>query len=426
AHLAAGELDDAAKDLDAALAKSPDDEAALLARAEVDLARGDAKAAAARLASRAGAPAASGGLLVTYAAALRASGAREQAKPILEKLAGAGGTLAGRAWLERARLARDESDLAGARAAYAKAVEALPRGQAGAPWIDARLEGAVLSIDLGEVATGKEQLDRLVADAPGDGRVLVEAARAHTLLGDLAASKDLLDKAEAAPTAPRWKVARERGRLAIRKRDVTQAVESLERAASLAPDDGETRLLLIDANILGKDDTAARRGLGDVLARFKGRPEAALAGGRVAYYFSKDSEARTDFQQARDALVKAKAPARAVADATYWLGRVRYDDNPDEARKLLVEATTLDPTLADAYVFLGLIDVDKNAPGSAVTWFQKATTLDPENIDTWFDLGQAAVAAKQPLIAKTAYTEYLHRAPNGDNAADARAALKKL
>ena len=163
-----------------------------------------------------------------------------------------------------------------------------------------------------------------------------------------------------------------------------------------------------------------------MLARFKGKPEASLAAGRVAYYFSKDAEAKADFTAARDALVKAKAPNRAVADATYWLGRVRYDDNPDEARRLLVEATTLDPTLADAYVFLGLIDVDKNNPASAVTWFQTATALDADNLDTWFDLGQAAVAAKQPVIAKTAYTEYLHRAPNGDNAADARAALKKL
>src|SRR5437764_1380974 len=126
-----------------------------------------------------------------------------------------------------------------------------------------RCAAAAMQIDAGDVAGARAELDKLVAEAPTDGAALVDAARAHTLTGDLAAAKDLLDKAEQGTAAPRWMVARERGRLFVRQRQVSPAVEQLERAASLEPDDGETRLLLIDANILGKDDSAARRGLGD-------------------------------------------------------------------------------------------------------------------------------------------------------------------
>ena len=55
-----------------------------------------------------------------------------------------------------------------------------------------------------------------------------------------------------------------------------------------------------------------------------------------------------------------------------------------------------------------------------------AREVTHRNVIRIFDLGQAAVSARQPAVAKQAYTEYLHRAPSGDNAADARAALKKL
>ncbi|MCE9573041.1 MAG: tetratricopeptide repeat protein, partial [Deltaproteobacteria bacterium] len=285
---------------------------------------------------------------------------------------------------------------------------------------------ALAAFDAGDAPASRALRDTLATDASTAGRVMVAAARVHLVLGDAAGAKALLDRAEATPSAPRWLVARERGRTALRGRDAAAAIEALERAVSLAPDDGESRLLLIDANLLGKNELGARRTLDDVLKKFHGRPEANLAAGRVAYYLSHDREAQLAFGAAHDQLVKERAPARAQADAAFWLGRVRFDDNPDLARKLLTEATTLDPQLGDAYVFLGLIATDKNDPKAATQAFTRAAELDPDNLDTWFSLGQAAAAAGLPKDARHAYEEYLKRAPKGEYAADARAALAHL
>jgi Tfp pilus assembly protein PilF len=426
ARLATGDLDGAAADLDRALAANPTDPAAATARAEVDLGRGDPRAAAERLAALATAPTAATGTLLTYAAALRATDQRAPARALIDRVldgkdAPAKGPVATRAWLERARLAADP---AAAQAAYARAIQT---DKPTAPQIvEARLEAALLAYDAGDAPAARTALDALVADAATDGRALLAAARLHLVLGDAPGAKALLDRAEASPSAPRWQVARERGRAALRGRDAGAAIEALERAVSLAENDGETRLLLIDAHLLGKNELGARKSLDDVLKKFHGRPEANLAAGRVAYYLSHDREAQAAFGAAHDQLVKEHAPPRLVADAAFWLGRVRFDDNPELARKLLTEATTLDPQLGDAYVFLGLIASDKNDPKAAADAFTRAAAVDPDNLDTWFSLGQAAAQAGDPKIARRAYEEYLKRAPKGEYAADARAALKRL
>ncbi len=185
----------------------------MTARAEVDLTRGDPRAASTRLAPIATAPGAPLGAQLTYAAALRAAGQRDPARAIVDRIldgkdAPAQGPLATRAWLERARLARDA---AASKAAYARAIAT---DRATAPRvIEARLGAAVTGFDAGDaVRCARALLDALVTDAATDGRVLVAAARVHLVLGDAAGAKALLDRAEAAPSAPRWLVARERGR----------------------------------------------------------------------------------------------------------------------------------------------------------------------------------------------------------------------
>ena len=364
AHLAAGDLEAAAKDLDAALDRMPGDEATLQARAEVDLARGDAKTAVARLAKRAGATAASPSLLVTYAAALRASGQRAQAKKLLDRLteAGAVGGDRGRPGLARARppgrvRGRPPDRARRLRQGGHRPAARDRRGDPGPP----RGRGPRARRQRPGDRTGRPRpagrRRPRRRQRPGRGR---PRPRPHRRSGrrqgparprrqDLVGAA-LADRARARPPRPAHPDRPRRGPGPRAGR------------VELAPDDAETRLLLIDADLMTRNEKGARHVLDDVLKRFHGKPAAKLAAGRLAYYFSHDAEARRAFGQARDQLVKSRARPRAVADATYWLGRVRYDDNPDEARRLLVEATTLDPTLSDGYVFLGLIDSDKNDP----------------------------------------------------------------
>lgn len=414
---AQGDLDAAASRLDSALARSPDYEDAVVARAEVDLARGDGAAALARVEPRHGATA-SPRVTVAFAAAKRALRQLEPARAALARLQGGPpGPLTGRVWLETARVERDAGNLAPARAAYAKAAEMLPASR------EVRLESAILSIDDGDAAGGRDALIRLAGDAADDAAVLVEAARAQTMSGELAAAAKLLDRAEQAGGA-RAKVARERGRLAQRKRDPAAAVSGLETAVELEPDDLETRLLLMDAYYLAGNETGAQRQADDMLRKFPGRAETFLALGRQALRGDRTTEALTSFTKARDLL--AKAPRRRLADALFWLAYATYyGDDLARAKQLLLEAVNLDPFHADARAALGLVLGELNDPGGAAAALERSLALDPENTEGYFLLGQALVTAKRPREAKKWLEKYLERAPDGDNADTARALLKK-
>jgi tetratricopeptide (TPR) repeat protein len=425
ARLALGELEPAAADLDAALGLAPDLDTALIARGELDLARGDARAAVTRLAPRYQ-PASPLRLAIAYATALREVGERDQARDVLERILAPGGPAPsapdqGRAWLEMARIERDSGELRAARAAYARAIELAPAGA------EARLEAALLALDSSDPVGAREALDRLVIDRPADGRALVEAARAHTLLGDVPGAIALLDRAEPQASAPRWLIARERGRVALRQRQQKVAIQTLERAVGLMPDDGETRLLLLDAHLAADDGDSARRVLGDLQKRLAGKAEVLLGRGRVEYYDGKNRDARAVFTQARDRLVRDKAVPRRVADALAWLGRVAYEeDDKAAARKLLSKAVALDPSHADAWVYIGFTEEERRRPAAAAAAFEKVTKLDPDNLDNWFNLGKAAADGKQNKLARSALEEYLKRAPKGPLAEDARKLLARL
>jgi tetratricopeptide (TPR) repeat protein len=429
ARLALGEVEAATADLDAALSKAPDLEPALVARAELDLAGGNPRAAVTRLEKR-HAAGGSSALAVTYAAALRGVGERDRARAVLATLtvAGAPRTSAGRAWLETARLERESGNARAARTAYEQAIELLPDPTG------ARLEAALLLVDTGDAAGAKESLDRLAAEVepkdgakpgPDAGRVLVETARVHVLTGDLDGAKALLDRAENLASSPRWLVARERGRLALRQRSFPVAIEALERAAGLEPSDGEARLLLIDAHLGAGDGPAARRVLEDVQKRFNGMPEMQLAVGRVRLYFEAFEDAREAFVKAKDQLERQNAAPRWIADATYWLGLTTYySGDPAKARPLVVQAIALDPNVADAHMLLGTIDGDRQQWKSAARSYQKVTQLDPGNTEAWFFLGEAAASSKQPKLARKAFDTYLQRQPNGDLADEARLIIR--
>ncbi len=400
----------------------PDLEAALVARAEIDLQVGNPRAAVGLLEKHYG-ERASLPLSITYAAALRGVGERERARAVLIALTrdGVPAPAAGRAWLETARLERDEGNPAAARAAYARAIELMPRAS------DARLEAALLALDGGDARGARESLERLAPDLPDDGNVLAHPARAHVLTGDLDGARGLLERAEVAAGAPRWLVQRERGRLALRQRVLPVAIEALERAASLEPADGETRLLLIDAHLGADDGAAARRVLEDVMKRFSGRAEAQLAVGRVRLYFDALAEAREAFVKAKDQLERERAAPRWIAEAAYWLGRTSYyEGEPDKARVLVVQAIQLEPGLADAHALLGAIDAERGQFKLAIKAWEKVTVLDPANLEAWFELGMAAVQGKQKKLAQKALTTFLEKAPTSQLAAEARATLKQL
>lgn len=415
--LARGVLDDARKDLDAALAAAPDFEDAVLARARLDLAQAEPKAALTRLESRSGADAPPR-VAVVYAAAQRALGqldlARRALAPVLDDPPG---PVTGLAYLESARIAREAGDVPAARTAYGKAGEMLASSEV-------RIEAALLAIDAGDAGGGRDTLVPLAAEPGADGALLVEAGRAQLLCGKLDEAKALLDRAEQAATRPEARLERERGRLALRRRDNGAAIAALERSVTLDPADLDAQLLLMDAYLVGQNAAGAQRVDNELKRSFPQRPERLLAGGRTALQAEQYAEAREAFETARRGL--ARAPRRLQADALYWLGLAQLmggDAGP--AKASLTEATRLDPFHADAHAVLGQTLRALGDAGGAIAVLRRAQELDPDNVDLDAELGELLVG-RDGKEARRLLERYLTRAPRGDRAEAVREQLGRL
>jgi tetratricopeptide (TPR) repeat protein len=407
ARLATGAIDAAATDLDAALAVAPDALEAIVARAEVDLARGDAGAARRRLEPRYRVNPADVGLAIAFAAALRADGDVPGARTILAALDGVAATapLA----LERGRLARAEGDYAAARKAFDQALE-LDRGG-----LAARLERAQLALDTGDAAAHRTMLDALAVDLPDSGAILVEAAMAHTLAGDLAGADALLTRAGSAG-APSWRLARERGRVKLRRLDPAAAIAELDKAKAERPADPESHLLALEAALVARGGPGAQRAVEDAVKSLRGSPVVALAKGIAALLEERTAIAIEELERAATQLAAAKAPPRELGRADYWVGRAYYlQGNLAQATAWLGRATTADPSNADAYFFLGQVAFERNQPAKMAAAYERAVGLDPAgNPQAWYFLAEHYARSRDAVRAKAACEAYLSRWPDGD------------
>jgi tetratricopeptide (TPR) repeat protein len=426
ARLATGSTDQAAADLDAALALRADQQGAILARAEVDLARGDARVARKRLSplygDGSGAPVE---VVVAYAESQRLSGDRTEARRTLSQLGDRrpGEAADWRVLVEQARLARADGQFKSAAERYAKAIAAAPRA------LDARLESADLALDTGDVRGARAQLDAVVNDAGQSGPLLAAAAQVHILTGDHKGAAELLDRAGRLPS-PGSIVARERGRLLLRQRHPEQAAEELQRSRSLAPDGGETRLLLMEAYLLGKSRKAAGQELLQLTKTFRGTPLLALARGLEALTRERWRDAAQELERAHKMAIDDGESPRELGRVAYWCGRAYYlDDKVSRAVDWLTRAIDHDPSLADAHFLLGQIAFEGRRRDKAkmVKRFERAVAIDPSgNPSAWFFLGEHYAADHRNDRARQALQTYLDSWPKGDFAADARDLLAKL
>ena len=415
AHIARNDLQSARKDLETALAAAADYEPALVARTWVDLRAGEGAQALARIEPLYTARKVDTAIATAYAAALRQTGARDKAREVLLAVTGGpeGPELAA-AWLELGRLERDLGDYAAARKAYGKAIAG--RG------IEAKLEAGLLYIDDADVAGGSLTLEALVKDAPGDGRVMIEAARVRTLLGDLAGARELLDRAGKLDSAPAGDLARERGRLAIKAAKFPEAIAALQTSIEKNDADFEAHLLLLDALSTLPD---AKKQATDLLEpakkRFGDQPERFLIMGKVALINDQLPQARAYFDNGKRELELKKAPPRRIAEAQFGLGwcAARIEDFVTAIR-LFDEGLRRDPTATDVWIALGDIASAQGNAKRALDRYQNAAKYNPEYAELQFQIGNAAYQIGEAQIAREALDRYLQLEPNGQYAADAR------
>ncbi len=440
-HLALGALDRALADLDAALAEHPDGPELLRARAEIDLLQGNAVAAAKRLAPVAGADAPSE-MRVFYAEALRSSGQYDQARAVLDAVQKAPSPPP-RTYLELARIARDQGRWVEARNAYADAIERL-KGADGAPAAsadarlaarteartEARIEAVRVALDTGDRTGAREAITAMAKEGAtrNDGRVLVEAARSHTLDGAHDQAAEYLERAAALASPPQPGLARERGRLALRRGDAKAAARELEAVRSMAGGDPETLLLLIEADLAqGKGEAAAA--LYEEVAR---RPSVnpavlSMAAGLVAAAGGKPDEALAAFEQTRALLTERAAAPRYIAQVDFLIGRTLFEyDRLREAKKALEKAIRADPTRADPYFVLGMVEYGGSDFGDAADAFEEAIQRDAASLpEAWFYLGEVELERDHKSEARDAFQAYLELRPEGAKAADAKRYLSE-
>ncbi|HTR51825.1 MAG TPA: tetratricopeptide repeat protein [Kofleriaceae bacterium] len=410
-----GDNDGARADFEAALKKLPKLEPAIVGRARLELAAGDVDDAKKQLAPfvpGSGLP--SPAIAIAYAMALRVAGdasSLDKAKQLLDKLvAGPPGIEAARAQLELARLDRDLGDFKGARAAYAEAAKS---GN-----VEARLEVGLLMIEDRDAAGGREAIEALYKeqDEHASPNLLLELARARMLGGDHAGAIKLLDAVDAMAMAPKWKIARERGRLALRKGDYAGAVTLFTRALDGSGNDPETFLLAADS-VTG--DAKAGAALTEKLKklapeRLKDQPEASIVSGKLAIAAGKNEDAIKAFDAARDALVAAKASLRRQAQAHFGLGAARYlngdEVGADHELELVLEQ---DPSLYSAYLFRAAMLQDKRRK-NAFELARKAVELDPDSIEGWALAGQIASKLGDRKVFNEALAKLSAIAPTSD------------
>ncbi|MBP6836263.1 MAG: tetratricopeptide repeat protein [Kofleriaceae bacterium] len=408
AHLALGDLAAARTDLDAALAVAPTLLSAKVARAWVDLRSGNTHAALALLEPLVKQePRRPSALMTVFAAALRGNGRQDEARKYLESLVQtATGADLGLAQLELGRLEREQGNFEAAKAMLGRAMAT--------GGVAARLELALLALDLSDPKGGRETLEALYKQAPSDAQLVIELVRVRTLLGDLAGARTLLAEAEKLPGIPAWQVARERGRLQMRASDFAAATISL-RAASEQEADVEPARLLVDAlSVQGALDEADKV-VDQIGMKFTRAPQRLTARGWVLLAREKPEVAIETFRKAEEEMRSTRAAPRLLADALF--GRAVASLGTPAAATLLAQALKLDPTLVDAEVLLAGVTTDKAA---AVRHLERAVELNPEYADAWFMLAEAAAGTGDPRKAAQAATKYLALAPTGAHAAQAR------
>ncbi len=421
ANLTLGLLDKAVTDLDNALSMRSRDSDAVIARAKVDILRGDPKSAISRLEpmyDRTAGP----NLAIAYATALRTTGKTTQARSVLAPLVGDDGSV--KAFIELAALEQHEGNFEKARAAFQRAIAVDSSSQY------ARLGAALLDLEDGKIDAGRVALDALVAEGTENGQILVEAARARTWTGDAESAKILLERTSKSSSWLNWKVARESGRINLRRKKLNDAIDDLLRAQSLRPTDTDTRLLLMEAYLEARDKKGATRALQDVTKSFADSPVRSMAAGMHALLNENPTDAESSFIQARSLLIDLNASDLEQARVAYWLGRtLEVTGDLGGATDWFDKAIDFNESHAAAYFWLGQVQIRDNKTKKMVASYKKAMEIDPTfNSVAWYFLGyQYEAEGKKDLAAKAlnSFLEHYHE-DSGDLVIDAKSLLARV
>lgn len=181
-----------------------------------------------------------------------------------------------------------------------------------------------------------------------------------------------------------------RGRAHEQKGHEDEALNDLQHAITVNPDDKDAQLAL--GRIYRK-----RKNL-DLAATHYGKAAAAdVQLGEAHLGLASVLIDKRDFEAAREPVERVAAGMSRSAQAQYLLGALREQQQQyDDAVKAFQQAATLDPTLTAAHLGLGrVLREHKKDSAAAVASLEKALALEPDNPDVFSELGVALYETKQ-------------------------------
>ncbi|HPH68139.1 MAG TPA: hypothetical protein PLF40_20420, partial [Kofleriaceae bacterium] len=420
AALLLGNLTAAQDDLDAVLKVAPQAAAAVVARAYLDVLRGDGKAAMERL-GKVG-PDASPAIITVYGAAQRLVGQPEALAQLRKAATAAAHDYSGVAHLELARGLRDSGDLTSARTEFAAA---LALGQQ-----RARLEQAVVDVEDRHLPQGRTELEAMykagfagaASNGNVDGMLLLELIRARSLSGDIEGAEALLKIADRRTDLPKWQVLRERGRLALKRNDTPNASSTLLKAMADKAADAETFLLVANVVEGNRDlvDLAAQ--LKAAAPRLAGTGELEIINGKLEFAAEHFGPAEVAFTKAKELLSASHATPRRLAMAHVGLAVSALARNDEgRARSEIAQAMELDPSSADAKINGSFLAA---TPALRLDLLVQAVKLAPFHTVAWMWLGQAALAVDNKAEYDRAVARLTEIAPDSQELVELRGAAK--
>lgn len=420
ALLETGRLAEASTDLDKAIALGSD-QTAVIARARVDVLRGDTDAAIGRLEPMYD-QTADLELTLAYAEVLRRSDKAAEARALLEPLTTGDGPI--EAMLELAKLEQSEGKFKAARAMLDGVLERNPQ------LVEALFGIALLDLDDGRVGEARKQLDKLVDRGTENPLIMTATARTRIMTGDSEAAQPLLDKVGKSTSWLAWQVARERGRLLLHRQSPTKAILELEGAVTLRSSDSESQILLLEANLETRNRKGSARALKGLAKSTDEASVLALGTGIVALGDQRADDAIKSLSAARSAYLDAGASKLELSRVAFWLGRsYEFDGDLKKAREWLDRAAQLNDSHAGAYYWLGQIAFRDGKLEAMVAHYEKSVAIDVGSHPlAWYFLGTHYSGVDKKDDAIRCLSAFLEHYPqeSGDVVSEAKTLLEQL
>lgn len=250
--------------------------------------------------------------------------------------------------------------------------------------------------------------------APDDPQLLGLMGTANLRLGRFADAVDFFDRgSDAAPDNQALRTQLAVSHLQLGQSE--QAIKELESTLGRDPKMQQASVLLILAHVRNRDFDKAAAAVADLRAQ---QPDSPLAD----YYLGTVNAAKGDLAKSRDAFNAALQRQGDFFPARIALARVGLlEQNFDEARKQYEQALAKDDKNLQA--LLGLADLARrqNKPAEAATWLERAVQANPKSPAPRLQLVEALIERKDGVKAMATAREMTQAFPNNVAALDSLA-----